>query len=534
MTQPVTVVVREGFGYLSDVPDEALESLKLATSFRPAGYQYTTLFKKGRSDGRIKLLKHSRFPAGLLARVTAVLDRKGVAYRVDAETPVDDKPDLLLDTTGLQERWYQDEAVEAALLNPRGVVRAPTGAGKTAVIARVVAGRQKWALIVEPTIDLVYQTKAFLEEHLVDNTDHGDPTGGDGWGRCRIGQLGDGVVDPAPVTVATVRTAANALGIAFESYEFGEYDDKDNTKVDVAALRDYFKKVGTLIVDEAHILGASTVFDLATKVPAPNKYGFSASPWRDDGADLMIEAATGPVIYTIKTKELVDGGYLVPPLIQVVDTASWWDPASWGQICARCGAQRGWEPREGGGVRKQQRCANDGGERWTSEFQQAYKAEIVENAVRNMRVADIAMGKDPLVGPLDGATLLLVKQVKHGRSLEQLIPGSVFLSGRDDSGDRRRAFNAVRAGLTDTLIATTIADLGLDLPTLRNLVLAAGGKSTTRHLQRIGRVVRPYEGKSFARVIDLDDGHVHKWFAEQEKARRKIEHAEWDGSAIWL
>lgn len=513
----VAITVREGHGYLSEVPPEAVDALRLATSYRPAGYQYTTLFKRGKSDGRVKLLKHNRFPAGLLGRVIGVLDAHGVGYDVDSETARAVRPSVDLAVEGLEDRWYQAEAVEAGLLSPRGVIRCPTGGGKTAIIAGLIAARGKPALVVVPTIDLLYQTKGFLEEHLVDEMGYA----------IRIGQMGDGVVDPGPsVTVATARTAANALGVAYESYEFGEYDDKDDTDVDPKALRGFFEEVGTLVVDEAHILGAQTVYDLATKVPAPNKYGFSASPWRDDGADLMIEAATGPVIYKIGTKTLVDEGWLVPPVIQVVPTRGWWRPAAWGQACVGCGAQRQRVPTDRGS-RWQERCDACNSSRWRSEFQQAYAREIVENPVRNWRIAE-------QVKALDGPTLLLVKQVKHGRLLQQLIPGSVFLSGKDKGVDRLRAYNALRAGLTQTIVATTIADLGLDLPALRNLVLAAGGKSTTRHLQRIGRVARPCEGKRFARVIDYDDGHVHKWFADQAKDRRKIEREEWGESAAWV
>ena len=360
-----------------------------------------------------------------------------------------------------------------------------------------------------------------LTEHLRDFWEHHD-TGAP----IRIGQLGDGVVDPAPVTVATGRTAAKALNVAYESYEFGEYNDKDSTEVDPSALREWIERIGTLIIDEAHILGAQTVFDVATKIPAPNKYGFSASPWRDDGADLMIEGATGPVIYRVGTKDLVDGGFLVPPVFQVVSTRGWWQPAAWGQVCARCGAQRHKEPTEKG-WRWIERCGECNSDRWRSEFQQAYTREIVENQVRNWRIAEMTR-------QLDGPTLLLVKQVKHGRLLRDMIPGAVFLSGKDKGHERLAAFNALRAGLTETLVATTIADLGLDLPALRNLVLAAGGKSTTRHLQRIGRVARPYPGKPYARVIDFDDSHIHKWFASQAADRRKIEKEEWRESGLWI
>lgn len=520
MSDPVVITLRDGQGYLTGLPPEVVEPLTMATSFRPAGYQYTKLFKRGKTDGRVKLFKHSKFPAGLVQTITDVLTAHEVQYALDVEAVIDTKPNLLLKAVGIESRPYQDDAVEAALLNPRGIIRAPTGAGKTAIGARIIVARGKWALVIVPTIDLLHQYRRFLGEHL-EWFGFGD--------LIEVGQLGDGVVDPREVTVATVRTAAAAFNVAYERYEYGEYDDKDDTVVHPSELREWIEKIGTLLVDEAHILGAQTVFDIATKLPAPNKYGMSASPWRDDGADLMIEAATGRPIYRIGTEELVKSGHLVPPIIEVVDTKSWWVPAAWGQTCSRCGRQRWNEAR---GPVKKCSCGN---ETWQSEFTPAYKHEIVDNLLRNLQIAELVMGRVPLAGgPLTGPSLVLVKQVKHGKTLEALIDDSTFLSGKDPGSERVRVYDAMRAGEVKVVIATTIADLGLDLPILRNLVLAGGGKSSTRHLQRIGRVARPYPGKTHARVIDFDDGHVHKWFRDHAKARRKIEKAEWGKSALWL
>lgn len=513
-TQPVQIVVREAQGYLSGVPPEVVEKLQEATSFRPVGYQYTQAFKRGRTNGYIKLIRHSKFPAGLLARVVGTLKKEGVPYVLDIEQGVAHKPDIQLRVVGVEERPYQTLAVEKALLNPRGVIRAPTGSGKTAIGARIIAMRGKHAIVVVPTIDLLHQYRRFLMQHLR----WVDPPG-----EIDIGQLGDGVVNPAPVTVATARTAARALGVAYESYEYGEYDDKDDTEVDRAMLRGWVEAIGTLIVDEAHILGAQTIYDLAVATPAPNKYGMSASPWRDDGADLMIEAATGPVIYRIGTDELVKDGWLVPPIIQVVNTQTWWTPAAWGQTCMRCGQQRP-RNRYGPPVTK---CLNCGSEKWRSEYTDAYRVEIVENDVRNAAVA-------AMVQKLPGPHLVLVKQIKHGRTLQQLIPDSVFLSGKDAGEVRVGVYDGVREGTIRTVVATTIADLGLDLPILRTLVLAAGGKSSVRHLQRIGRVARPCEGKTSALVVDFNDGHIHRWFREHQVARRKIEHEEWKTTALWV
>jgi len=74
---------------------------------------------------------------------------------------------------------------------------------------------------------------------------------------------------------------AKVMSVAYESYEYGEYDDKDETRVNPQELRAWVEGIATLIVDEAHILGAQVIYEIATKLKAPNKYGFSASPWRD-------------------------------------------------------------------------------------------------------------------------------------------------------------------------------------------------------------------------------------------------------------
>lgn len=512
---PVEITISEGQGYVSGMSPEAKEAVTKATSFRPAGFQFTMAYKRGRSDGTIKLFRHSKFPAGLVGRVTDALKKIDEPYELDIQQAQDEKPDLpLYELVGVESRWYQDDAVEAAIMNSRGVIRAPTGSGKTAIGLRVIVARGKHALVIVPTLDLLHQYRRFLSEHLSEDPQSSQEG-------VHIGQLGDGVVDPQPITVATVKTAAKAMGVAYSKYEFGEYDDKErDTDVSPSKLREWIQNIGTLIVDEAHILGAQTVFDVATKIPCHNKYGMSASPWRDDGADLMIEAATGPVIYRIATETLVDEGFLVPPMIQVVNTKGWWTPASWGQTCANCKQQRPAWPNNS-------RCPNCGGQNWRSEFTDAYREEIVENEVRNMRIAEIANGySEP--------TLVLVKQIKHGKLLEPMITGSRFLSGTDAGTERASVFQEIRDGNLRVIIATTIADLGLDVPALTNLVLAGGGKSSTRHLQRIGRVARPYPGKKFARVIDFDDSHVHRWFRDHERARRKIEKAEWGKSAIWI
>lgn len=512
------IVITDGKGYINGIPPEVNDDLVRLCAYKPLNVEYTVRYDKQMAAGAVlpgyeKLLKNSQFPPGLLHLITTFLDRRKVEYDVQNNDRPGDKPKLTITLEGIESRPYQDEAVEACLLNRRGVVQAPTGSGKTAIGARVLETKAAHALIVVPTIDLLYQYKRFLEEHMtVRDPRHAVPM------KMPIGQLGDGVVNPQPITIATVRTAAKLVGHAYESYEWGEYDDKDDTTLRISELREWVDAITTLLIDECHILGADTVYELCRRIPAINYYGFSASPWRDDGADLKIEGATGHKIYRIGTKDLVDDGWLVPPIIQTVNTVSWFSGGAWGKICKRCSRQV---------ITWKQECDHCHGHEFKSQFTDCYRVEIVENVKRNAMIAAD-------VHKLNVPTLVLVKQVKHGRNLAAMIEGAVFLSGRDKSGVRSQAFDDIRSGKSRVLVATTIADMGLDLPILGALVLAGGGKSSTRHLQRIGRVVRPYPGKHTARVIDYDDSHVHQWFKSHFNARRKIEHAEWDDVALWI
>ncbi len=503
-----------------DLPDPALTDLLVEVcSFKVVAHD-----KRGnRRDNKRKLYSRGKMPVGLLDRSCRVLQAAGVVPEVFlADTSTSAKPGLMTAVVGVEPRDYQAEALLAAQLNDRGIFRVPTGGGKSLIGAMIIEARQRHALVIVPTIDLLYQYKDYLAVHLVADYSARMVMVGDHLidnGRWHIGQLGDGVVDPQPVTVATIRTAAKVLGIAYESYEFAEYDDSDDTKVRAGELRGWVENIGTLIIDEAHILGARVVFEVANKIPATAKYGMSASPWRDDGADLMIEAATGPALFHADCKRLVDGGYLMAPEIIVYDTSTWWSSAAWGTVCKRCKKQ--W-------LTWTQRC-ECGCRTFRSQWMEAYKVEIVENQVRNERIAQI-------VNDLQNQgriTLVLVKQITHGRTLRDLIPGSVFLSGQNRGQDRHDVLDAMRTGRLHTIVATQIADMGLDIPNLSALVLAGGGKSSTRHLQRIGRVVRPFAGKSRPVVVDFCDAHIHPWFGRHEHERRRIEHEEWADLASW-
>jgi superfamily II DNA or RNA helicase len=78
----------------------------------------------------------------------------------------------------------------------------------------------------------------------------------------------------------------------------------------------------------------------------------------------------------------------------------------------------------------------------------------------------------------------------------------------------------MKKGKHRCIIASSIFDEGVDVRPLSALILAGSGKSQTRALQRIGRVIRSYEGKKDAIIIDFFDDI--KYMRKHSQARRKM------------
>jgi superfamily II DNA or RNA helicase len=70
---------------------------------------------------------------------------------------------------------------------------------------------------------------------------------------------------------------------------------------------------------------------------------------------------------------------------------------------------------------------------------------------------------------------------------------------------RRAAMEEFKAGNIKAMIATSLADEGLDLPNVRTLVMVSGGRSAQKTIQRASRALRRCEGKDEAFIHDFKD-----------------------------
>ncbi len=157
-------------------------------------------------------------------------------------------------------------------------------------------------------------------------------------------------------------------------------------------------------------------------------------------------------------------------------------------------------------------------------YQDAYLQGIVHNSERNRKIFEAAKA-------LDLSTLIIVQHIDHGRNLESLFRNGncQFIWGEQDSETRQQALQDFQSGSVRFLISSVILDEGIDLPTIRHLILGAGGKSSIRTVQRLGRALRLDEGKEKVLITDfLDMGNSYL----QSHSRRRKKDYEKEGFQV--
>lgn len=478
----VTIEVNNIYGKVVDrLNIDQLTLLQQECQFKVEGSEFKQYaFRNKRRggfewDGYRKLfnIQTRRFPIGLLDRVTNLFQKNGIRVDIVNKRLINnEKYCYEFDTSFLRD--YQHMCIAKSVVNGNGIVKVATGGGKTVIAGCTIGALSKKSIFIVHTRDLLYQAKESFQR-LFPNE--------------KIGQIGDGVLDYQNITVATMQTLAILGDVEIGKNAYDEELEDDEAKIEADnAKREAFHKyavtVQCVMMDEVQIVCSQTAYNVRFLFEYANyAFGYSASPWRDDGSDLMIEGAFGKRIVDITASYLIKCGYLIKPLIEIHDT--YYDISN--------------QP---------------------TKYVEVYKKFIVENDMRNIQVANDAIaeynaGKN---------TLILVTQIKHGEVLQNIMSAMGvpvnFISGKSGMKRRKQAIQDMREGKIQILIATTIADVGLDIPRLESLIEAGAGKSSVTALQRLGRIMRTFENKQSCKFISYND-HV-RYLSEHIKRKLEI------------
>lgn len=443
--------------YCQLITDEkTFKKVRSFLSYKQIGVEYTAAYQNGWSGITYLINKKGMFYTGLFQKVKDFLSKNQISFtEEDRRKPkvLYPKIDLTknLQKLGVAPYEHQINILNAAIKHQRGIVRACTGSGKTLATALITAEFNKPTVLYVIGLDLLDQFYKLFSE-LFDE---------------EIGYVGNGTCKIKRITIASIWTIGRSLNIDVKDLIDDESPkEEDLSENNSEKIKKMLKDAKLHIFDESHVVTTNTISAIYKNIDPENIFGFSGTPFRDDNSDLLINSILGEQIINISASELISKGLLACPIIKFFPV-----------------------PKI----------------KVSSNYQSVYKDFIVENDIRNDLI--VKATQDLLAKKY--TPLVLFKQIKHGEILfEKMQEAGIkceMLYGNDSLERRSEVKQALINKEIDVLLASTIFDIGIDIPILNSLVLSGGGRSNIRSLQRIGRVIRRYPGKKFAAVVDFYD-----------------------------
>jgi superfamily II DNA or RNA helicase len=150
-------------------------------------------------------------------------------------------------------------------------------------------------------------------------------------------------------------------------------------------------------------------------------------------------------------------------------------------------------------------------------WQVCIKRGIVGNRARNAAAISTALNHR------NDSVLMLVNEIEHGETLAAQIPGATLCFSRMGKKIRQETLESFKSGTIKCIVATSLADEGLDIPIANVLILVSGGRSSAKTEQRTGRVLRLYQGKDHGLIYDFMDT-FQKTMASHARRRMALYH----------
>ncbi len=441
-------------------------------------------------DGREHFLKVNdtngrvRIATGLLRKLLAaypglpVEDRTMTGFEESWEAAKQAALNVTLN--GIEFSQHQRCSIVSCVTHRRGIVKLATNAGKTEVAGGLIKAIGLKTLYVIHLKGLLHQTADRLELRL------GVP----------VGRIGDGIDKPqALVDVATMQSI----------------------KPTKKGMRKRLAEYNVVIFDEAHHLSSNTQQSISRAcVNAPFRYAFGGSFPEDEIKRLKIASATDvTLLYDLTNQELISTGWSAKPTVHInkihhpdFDDEKYVIEQGIGDDI----------PADAEG--------DEGDEQQTERRVLFYKIDedLISN---NPKVDEIVTGEIEKLFMNGMTTLVLVDRINHGYSLGRKLGGKgikyEFLNGSHDSAFREAKLREFRDGSLPVIIATSILDEGIDVPRVQAVVLAGGGKSSVKVLQRVGRALRRKQGigENVAHIVDFH--HTgSRYTAKHARARLMI------------
>jgi len=379
---------------------------------------------------------------------------KDLLNDLQIETEIIDKrnkPEVNLQDIELNDiklRDYQIETIKKAIEHERGILDMSVGAGKTEVACGIIKALNLPTLFIVHTRPLLMQTKKRLESRLGEE----------------IGLYGAGIKQLNKITVASIQSLYSNLNT--EEVQF------------------LLKNCSLIIVDEAHHISTNTYKKVLEQSDAYFRYGLSGTPLdREDDGSLYVIGILGNKVIEVGSKELVEQGYLSQPIVRLVEFFSKLENEEGEELWS-------FDPEIRG-----------------ASWNKLYELGITHNKKRNKLICECTKR---LLLENKKRIMIIVKEVEHGKELQKVMEEELrhrvpLVWSKSNGQKDKLELSKFEQGILNVIIASPIFDEGVDIPAIDAIIIAGGGKSYIKSVQRVGRGMRKYEGKENLIVVDFID-----------------------------
>jgi len=415
------------------------------------------------------------FEAGLFFDILRYIKEVYPDEELHIDSNVSDiiKPTLasadVYDELTLPLRDYQLAACKKAIQFGRGILKMGTGAGKTLTICSLLSSMFKSTGDTFKCL-LIVPDLGLVNQTFSDFSEYDAPFKYTKWsGKNK------------PDFTANVIIAN--LGILQSQF-------KDN---------DWLEKVDALVIDECHkVKKSNKVSKMVQQIRTVHKFGLTGTMPDSKVDEWNIVGKIGSIIYEKDSFQLRTEKHLTPASTTIIESEFLSSPAY----------------KTGAAAKLNYRLELD---------------FIYENQFRNNIINQICAN-------FNNNALVLVNHLKHGETLYDLMSALkdkrvYFVKGELEIEERENIKRIMEIEDNVVCIAmSSIFSTGVNIKNIHMIVFAAGGKSSIRTIQTIGRGLRLHDSKDNLKIIDIADqlkyGQKHvarrKEIYEQEKIPYKI------------
>lgn len=269
---------------ISPVFSQVIEGREIVTKLLSYQYEYWVQgrFKRERKIKIASFVKNKIFFTGFIYRISDYCKKVNIPLVIESKIRKIEPTELIPKVNKIEFRPEQLKLIKSALEYERGIIKAPTGIGKTVLAMGIMS------CFKNSNILFLCDEKTLLRQTVEELRDKGFND---------VSIYGDSIKEPFKRIVVSLSQSL--------------------VKLDLEKYRNYFD---IIIVDECDkgMKIGGRYYNILKNLSAPIRYGLSATFPTQEISKLVLEGLIGPVIGEMKINEGIEVGLLAKPKLKFI------------------------------------------------------------------------------------------------------------------------------------------------------------------------------------------------------------------------